>query len=371
MVLRCRPHDDDNPFVTVSLADSTLEFSVPEDEREILSENERLRDAEFHFHGILDEDATQEDVYELLAHDCVQSVTQGINATIIAYGQSGSGKSYSICGNASPLSTDGDHDEEERGLVPRALEQLFEIAEEYARDNEVALDEVARNAAGDGSASIPAVEIKLSFLEIANDTGRDLLKVRPLRSRTSRSRRGSMARSRTRSVSRSRSRSGSGAGIECASAIGVRDGASPGSPSGKTSHRKRLGSEQHTHILHKAAELTEDRRSAGLPDPTIAQLKTVLLRDFSEAEFREARGAIIAQLKASVIDAVDNNGDVEIRNLSVHTVPSLERALQLYARGNASRAAKTSGAHAIFTVTVETRRFDESDAVLKVSVRLA
>ena len=111
--LRCRPQDDDAPndFLSISLADSTLEVSIPEDHDVaplVGADNERFRESTFKFHGILDEDATQDDVFELLAHDCVQSIAEGVNGTIFAYGQSGSGKTFSISGSPESFVADVD-----------------------------------------------------------------------------------------------------------------------------------------------------------------------------------------------------------------------------------------------------------------------
>jgi hypothetical protein len=46
-----------------------------------------------------------------------QSVVRGVNGTIFCYGQTGTGKTYTMMGNP---------DSEERGIIPRALEQVFQ-----------------------------------------------------------------------------------------------------------------------------------------------------------------------------------------------------------------------------------------------------
>ncbi|TPP48842.1 Kinesin motor domain family protein [Leishmania donovani] len=61
-------------------------------------------------------DATQEDVYELSARPAVLSVLEGYNATLMAYGQTGTGKTYTM---------EGFTNEEERGIIPRAVEDVF------------------------------------------------------------------------------------------------------------------------------------------------------------------------------------------------------------------------------------------------------
>ncbi|AIN99068.1 kinesin, putative [Leishmania panamensis] len=66
-------------------------------------------------------DTTQEEVYELSARPAVLSVLEGYNATLIAYGQTGTGKTYTMEGFTS---------EEKRGIIPRAVEDIFTYIQE-------------------------------------------------------------------------------------------------------------------------------------------------------------------------------------------------------------------------------------------------
>ena len=63
------------------------------------------------------EDITQEEVYEETAAPIVSGVLEGFNGTIFAYGQTGTGKTYSM---------DGKRDGEHRGIMPRAFDHIFE-----------------------------------------------------------------------------------------------------------------------------------------------------------------------------------------------------------------------------------------------------
>jgi len=74
---------------------------------------------------VLDDTATQEDVYRHVA-DVVSSCLLGQNATVLAYGQTSSGKTYSIFGRETltqppKYATTGPP----RGVVPRAVEALL------------------------------------------------------------------------------------------------------------------------------------------------------------------------------------------------------------------------------------------------------
>ena len=52
----------------------------------------QVRQLEFSLDWCFDEDATQEEIFDIACHDSVASVLDGFNATILAYGQTGSGK---------------------------------------------------------------------------------------------------------------------------------------------------------------------------------------------------------------------------------------------------------------------------------------
>lgn len=63
----------------------------------------------------------QADVYDSNAKDIVKGVMDGYHGTILAYGQTGSGKTYTMRGEDDNSST--------KGVIPRALEEMFQMAE--------------------------------------------------------------------------------------------------------------------------------------------------------------------------------------------------------------------------------------------------
>mmetsp|Transcript_1743 Transcript_1743/g.3817 ORF Transcript_1743/g.3817 Transcript_1743/m.3817 type:complete len:784 (+) Transcript_1743:100-2451(+) len=108
----------------------------------------------FEFDAVLDESATQEEVY--LRSGAAQAVTvdlfKGYNTTILAYGQTGSGKTYTM-GTAN--CTGGtDQDPQQAGIIPRACADLFATIQSKC----------------DGQAVVT-----LSYLELYNEQIRDLL----------------------------------------------------------------------------------------------------------------------------------------------------------------------------------------------------
>ncbi|KAB5594997.1 Kinesin-like protein klpA [Ceratobasidium theobromae] len=76
----------------------------------------------FTFDRVFAPGSTQQDVFEeisLLAQSCVD----GYNVCIFAYGQTGSGKSFTM---------EGGDAEQTRGMIPRAVQQMFRVTEDLA-----------------------------------------------------------------------------------------------------------------------------------------------------------------------------------------------------------------------------------------------
>lgn len=70
----------------------------------------------FTFDHVHDQHDDQKTVYAKTAKAVVESSLQGYNATIFAYGQTGTGKTYTM---------EGFDSKEHRGIIPRAIEQIF------------------------------------------------------------------------------------------------------------------------------------------------------------------------------------------------------------------------------------------------------
>lgn len=70
----------------------------------------------FGFDRVYGPESSQEDVYVESARSAVQNVLQGYNASIVAYGQTGTGKTYTMEGERTGAG---------RGIIPRAIEDVF------------------------------------------------------------------------------------------------------------------------------------------------------------------------------------------------------------------------------------------------------
>lgn len=66
------------------------------------------------FDSVYDWNSTQEEIYADIFHPIVDSVLQGFNGTIFAYGQTGTGKTFTMEGR-----------EENPGVIPRTFSDIF------------------------------------------------------------------------------------------------------------------------------------------------------------------------------------------------------------------------------------------------------
>ena len=116
--LRTRPTadvaDDGGMALDVAASRVTLLGKRREDSGAVVHQREERT---FKFSGGILHDATQEQVYAALGAGMVSSVLQGVNATVMCYGQTGAGKTFTMTG--------GHGSYRHRGLVPRALADLF------------------------------------------------------------------------------------------------------------------------------------------------------------------------------------------------------------------------------------------------------
>lgn len=72
----------------------------------------------FTFDRVFNTESTQSEIFEKTAKPLIADVLQGYNATIFTYGQSGSGKTYTMYGEDIL-------NEETQGIIPRAISEIF------------------------------------------------------------------------------------------------------------------------------------------------------------------------------------------------------------------------------------------------------
>ena len=74
--------------------------------------------------------ANQAHVYRTIASPLVDNVMSGVNACVIAYGQTGAGKTYTVFGPSMDATTVTAENASELGVIPRAAHDIFERIEQ-------------------------------------------------------------------------------------------------------------------------------------------------------------------------------------------------------------------------------------------------
>ena len=72
---------------------------------------------QFTYDAVYDEHSLQRNVYDEGAFPLVESVMEGYNGTIFAYGQTGCGKTHTMIGVKGVY--------EQRGIIPNAFDHIF------------------------------------------------------------------------------------------------------------------------------------------------------------------------------------------------------------------------------------------------------
>ncbi|CAN1308273.1 Kinesin-like protein KIN-UB [Linum perenne] len=115
VAVRLRPRNAEEMVADADFADC-VELQ-PESKRLKLRKNNWDSDT-YEFDEILSEFASQKRVYEVVAKPVVESVLDGYNGTVMAYGQTGTGKTFTV-GHL------GDDDTASRGIMVRAMEDIL------------------------------------------------------------------------------------------------------------------------------------------------------------------------------------------------------------------------------------------------------
>lgn len=141
VMVRCRPinskEQGDKRASIVSVDSTSGQISLKNSKSE--------ESKQFTFDAVFDGASKQEAVFGCVAQPIIDSVMNGYNGTIFAYGQTGTGKTHTMEGQPSP---------ELRGIIPRSFDYIFSSIQTYADRQYL---------------------VRASFLEIYNESIRDLL----------------------------------------------------------------------------------------------------------------------------------------------------------------------------------------------------
>ncbi|DAA15164.1 TPA: kinesin family member 18A-like [Bos taurus] len=149
VALRIRPLNDTEleegaAVIAHKVGDQMVVLMDPSEDPEDPLRTHRSREKTFIFDAVFDQHASQEDVYLATTQQLVEGVVSGYNATVFAYGPSGTGKTHTMLGMDT-----------EPGIYLQTLSDLFQAIEE-TRDS-------------------TDCSVSMSYLEIYNEVIRDLL----------------------------------------------------------------------------------------------------------------------------------------------------------------------------------------------------
>ncbi|KAI8847005.1 kinesin motor domain-containing protein, partial [Chytridium lagenaria] len=109
----------------------------------------RNKEIKYAFDKVFGESSTQQQVFEGTTKPLIDDVLNGFNATLFAYGATGCGKTFTITGT-----------EKDPGVIFRTMKELFTRIDSNSADRKT--------------------DVSLSYLEVYNETIRDLLSLDPL-----------------------------------------------------------------------------------------------------------------------------------------------------------------------------------------------
>ncbi|KAL2508494.1 P-loop containing nucleoside triphosphate hydrolase superfamily protein [Forsythia ovata] len=148
VIVRCRPLSEEEMRMHTPVV-----ISCNDNKREVCAvqniANKQI-DRTFLFDKVFGPSSQQKDLYDQAVCPIVFEVLEGYNCTIFAYGQTGTGKTYTMEGGARKKNGEFPSD---AGVIPRAVRQIFDILE-------------AQNA---------EYSMKVTFLELYNEEITDLL----------------------------------------------------------------------------------------------------------------------------------------------------------------------------------------------------
>lgn len=147
--VRCRPLNEKENGFSVEVLPDNNEVRVLDRHNSSINNHDTKN---FYFDRVFDPQARQADVYKTVVRPLIDQVLFGFNCTVFAYGQTGTGKTYTMEGHRSDENLSWEEDPH-CGIIPRATSQLFEELQNQKRK----------------------FTVRVSFLELYNEDAYDLL----------------------------------------------------------------------------------------------------------------------------------------------------------------------------------------------------
>ena len=105
--------------------------------------NNQIKEQQFFFDHVFGKNTSQQEIYTKTTKPLLEGIIEGFNATVFAYGATGSGKTYTMLGSQTEI-----------GIMPRSVSDLFKMLQ---------------------SIKSKEFKIQVSYIEIYNEEIRDLL----------------------------------------------------------------------------------------------------------------------------------------------------------------------------------------------------
>ena len=148
--VRCRPLMSTEKKNVIEVIPDRKEVRINESK----NSNERYNSKTFTFDNTFNAETSQIEVYRSVVEPLIEQVVMGYNCTVFAYGQTGTGKTYTMEGERTESDVACSWEEDPlAGIIPRALHQLFETLQTENNEHTV----------------------RVSFLELYNEELYDLL----------------------------------------------------------------------------------------------------------------------------------------------------------------------------------------------------
>ena len=147
VAVRCRPFSAKE----LNTSDTPI-LKFPSESSLLLRQSKSKGTKQYTFDHVFGPETAQTDVYDAIVAPIVEEAMTGFNCTIFAYGQTGTGKTYTMEGLRDP-ETSSFVGSEHAGIIPRTIESIFAELE----------------------ASGAEYSVRVSYLEIYNEELHDLL----------------------------------------------------------------------------------------------------------------------------------------------------------------------------------------------------
>ena len=86
--------------------------------------NNQIKEQQFFFDFVFGKNTSQQEIYTKTTKPLLEGIIEGFNATVFAYGATGSGKTYTMLGSQNEI-----------GIMPRSVSDLFKMLQTYKTKN--------------------------------------------------------------------------------------------------------------------------------------------------------------------------------------------------------------------------------------------